>query len=615
MKKILISVLAVLLAIQMVGCASEPTISEITTDNGNGNTSTNTGSNTNPNSEEGTLPIVNPGDELNEQQKNSIAMLNYLAMLSQEINSSKNSRLFMEEAYASIINNIKPDKINEGTEARLSSLLDIIERYRMINVKRERLQYLYEKNQAKAIRSAIPNPVGLLSLTTSQDPIKLITSVAYMAIDAYSSYTTYTDELQEQYLQDGWELDDEEAENLHESRKATFLYMIEMVRDESLPGYFALNESSVDSFVKWKNNTNVEQRLQFLESDSAVKTYGYFSNYWLELSTSYYEHGDYKKCIEAFKKYENIEPDIFRKDYYLARAIPNVIASGKETMSDNEFVTFASDQLKKLIDNTEDEEWALKYYAAMIYIDIYRISQNKDYINKAYEITLNNINHLKEQQTKLNNEYLADVVEVKPGDNALKAEKNSIKDYNKSLKEKRKTEFPPIYEPLTLNLELLFSLADVIEISDQEKNRIENILHKEGALFLIDAVNNRFTFNPTSKHYNAEYDKDEFSVPVSAVNSDAYLKVTVTNDGETSTYTDWAISSVKRDGKTVSDFTAVYSSSDAKKQSWSENSTVRVEVFENKNSSEPYETFNFKVSKYKKRIWPLSNIVEFEQTN
>ena len=75
----------------------------------------------------------------------------------------------MEEAYASIINNIKPDRINEGTQARLESLLDIIERYRMIDVKRERLQYLYERNQAKAIKSALPNPISLLNVVASGD--------------------------------------------------------------------------------------------------------------------------------------------------------------------------------------------------------------------------------------------------------------------------------------------------------------------------------------------------------------------------------------------------------------------------------------------------------------
>ena len=89
-------------------------------------------------------------------QENSIAWLNYLAMLSQEINSSKNSKMFLEEAYAALINNTNPANVNELTESYLVSLLDNIEKYRMIAVKRERLQYIYDQNKAKAIREAIP---------------------------------------------------------------------------------------------------------------------------------------------------------------------------------------------------------------------------------------------------------------------------------------------------------------------------------------------------------------------------------------------------------------------------------------------------------------------------
>ena len=74
-------------------------------------------------------------------------MLNYLAVLSQEINDSKNSRMFLEEAYASLLNNTNPEKVNELTQSHLSSMLDTIEKYRMISVKRDRLQYIYDQKK------------------------------------------------------------------------------------------------------------------------------------------------------------------------------------------------------------------------------------------------------------------------------------------------------------------------------------------------------------------------------------------------------------------------------------------------------------------------------------
>lgn len=47
-----------------------------------------------------------PASALSDLQSNSITMLNYLSALTMEINVSKQSRLFLEEAYSSLINNI-----------------------------------------------------------------------------------------------------------------------------------------------------------------------------------------------------------------------------------------------------------------------------------------------------------------------------------------------------------------------------------------------------------------------------------------------------------------------------------------------------------------------------
>ena len=47
---------------------------------------------------------------LTDEQANAIAMLNYITVLTQGINASKNSRLYMEEAYSSLVNNTYPQR-------------------------------------------------------------------------------------------------------------------------------------------------------------------------------------------------------------------------------------------------------------------------------------------------------------------------------------------------------------------------------------------------------------------------------------------------------------------------------------------------------------------------
>ena len=172
---------------------------------------------------------------LDETQRNAIAMLNYITVLTQEINASKNSRLYMEQVYNMLVNNTYPNSVDNHTLSQLTGLLDTMENYRMVDVKRERLQYIYEQNQAQAIRAAIPSPLGLMSAVQSFRPAKFAAALAYMAIDSVTSYNFYTSEVDLEHLKDGWALNDEEAEILHSSRKGIFSYMINMVGEYDLP--------------------------------------------------------------------------------------------------------------------------------------------------------------------------------------------------------------------------------------------------------------------------------------------------------------------------------------------------------------------------------------------
>lgn len=569
--------------------------------------------------EEATEPVQPPFDttteeeELNEAQRNSIAMLNYLAVLSQEINDSKNSRMFLEEAYASLINNTNPEKINELTESHLSSLLDIIEKYRMIETKRNRLQYIYEQNKAKALKEAMPNPIGLLSAVNSFDLKRLAASAIYMAVDAYSSYQAYNTEIDQDFLKDGWALDDEEAENLHDSRKRAFMFMIEIVREDDLPGELALSESAVEKFVDWKNNTNNFQKIQFFESEES--TYQMFGNYWLTLADCYYENGDYEKCLSAMDKYERIQADIFRKDYYLAQELPKAIVAASKVYSSDEYVPIAKRYLDILLDNTESNEWSLRYFAAEVYLDLYAKTDDRTYIEKAYDIVLNNVNNLVSEQISMNKIYLEDVQDVPIPQDATKEEKKQIKDYNKSLKEQRKVELPPVYEPLVLNCDLLFALADELHIDKIEKDRIEGILRGDGdVLFLTEILENRYSFNPTAQSFDAKYNKATLVLPVAYVSENSVITVTVTNNGEATVYDDWKVKEVERTSDGVETYSVTYTSKKAAKQTWSADATVEVKIFMQDTTDEADVEINFKVSKYKDMSF-LPDTVEFEQVN
>lgn len=528
-------------------------------------------------------------DKLSDTQRNSISMLNYLTVLTKKINDSSNSRLYMENAYSSLLNNTYPNAVDSRTLVELTDLLDILESYRMINVKRERLDYIYEQNKAQALRAAIPSPLGLLSAAKSCSIPQLVGSLAYMAVDAYSSYTAYTEAADLEYLQSGWELDDQENTTLHNSRSATFTYMMDMVREYNLPGDLTLYENAVDDFVSWQNNTNVIQRIQFFESNESI--YSAFGPYWLTLAQSYYENGDYRKCLSAIDRYLNLDTRIFRKDYDYANTLPFAIAAASEVLKDSEYVEKASFYAEQILANCDQSEWSLRYLAAQTYIDLYGKTKDDGYLQKAYDIALNNVNCLVEEQREMNATYLSEIdkesipEEAKEKTEEAKKLKKEIEDYNKQLEIERKTALPPVYEALQMNCDLLFALAEELNISDSERTKVDGILHENGEnIFLVNTIDNKYRFENCVEETPVEeielkYEEDEIVIPAMFVSEDFDIQVTLTTGGEETVVSDWKIKEVSREENAELDtFSAVFTSESADDYEYSADTNVVLQI-------------------------------------
>lgn len=518
------------------------------------------------------------------EQMTALAMLNHLTVLTQETNDSRNSRLFMEQAYSELINNTYPNSVDSRTLSRLTRLLDTMEKYRMINIKRERLQYIYEQNQAQAIRSAIPNPLGMLTTVHALSPARLIASIAYMAVDAAASYESAKSAAELQYLRDGWQLDDEEAEELHQSRKDMFAHMVNIVNDYKFDGDLAMTEETVTEFSRWKNEENVVAKIQFLESNKS--TYQAYGGYWLTLAESYYNNGEFQKCIEAILTYESMAARIFRRDFEYARVLPLAIAASEQIHSPEEYAENGGRWADAIIANTKNEDWALRYFAAQTYISLYDKVGKETYLESAYNAALDNVTNLLHEQQDLNATYLAAVQEVTEPKGATNEKKEEVKKINSMLKETRKTELTPASEALLLNCDLLFAVADLLKIDDAEKIRVDAILHPKGArLFLNENVDNKYWFaaqtSPNADDIDITFGGTAMVLPVTLVNADAAIEVSVKekDSEEQVTITDWRLDKVERKEEgTVNTFGAFYLSDSARQHIWGPESDIVITV-------------------------------------
>lgn len=548
---------------------------------------------------------------LSSEQLNSVVMLNYLTVLTQRINASSNGVLVLDEVYDTLMENTNLNSIDKETQYYLNALTDTLSEYRMIEVKRERLKYIFMQNQAKALREAVPNPLGLLSAVQSFSMKKIVASIVYMAVDSITSYQNATNEAELEYLKDGWALDDAGAKVVHSSRQNLLNYMIDIAHNYQIPDELTLRASDIEEFVKDGSDRNLAMRIQFLEDNQ--ERYQMLGDYWIALVKSYYEKGEYTKCLEAVKRYEELHVGIFRKNTSYAQILPLAICSLEEVASEADYIEQAAKYVKQIEANINTKDWDLRYFAAQTYVNLYAKTKNDEFLNKAYTLVRTNVNTLVKEQQKMNNVFLSDVVEQPIDKDASKQEKKEIKQYNKMLKEMREKELPPVYEPLKLNCDLLFALAGQLDISDNEKAKIESILHQDGAaMFLTQPVDDLYKFVPTNSDTSkVSFDGKKINIPASLLTDSASIRVIVYG-GDSSVFTDWTLEEVEhKSGAEIDDIAAVYSSARIKKYEYTPDSTVMIEITPMANSD--CETINvqFKVESYKKIAFVTS--ISFSQ--
>ena len=579
--------------------------------------------------EEATQLVIPPQEEVNEmglteKQRNSFSMLYYLAITAEEIRISKDNRLILDDIYTSLLNDINPGAIDEITQDHLTNLRDIIKSYQNISIKRDRLQYIYNQNKAVAIRSAVPNPLAILSVTNSFNWKKLVASVVYTSVDSYNNYKGTNEAIDQEFLLSGWELDDEETETIQKNRERAFDYMVDIVQEYDLDGKMTLNEKAIETFAEICAIESVQQKVRRLESEE--ETYKLLGNYWLELADCYYETSQYRKCLNCVDKYNELATGIYRKDYNYVQILPEAIVAAQETYYGDAYISNIEAFADDIIENTSTEDWSIRYFVAQVYLDLYARTDDREYLEAAYNIAYDNVTILLEEQQTLNITYLEDVKELeieepdyrflteeekKEVKQEYKDEQKRLKAYNKAMKEKRKVELPPLYEPLILNCDLLFALAEEMHINNLEMKEIEDILQTDiNGVFLTKPINEQYSFSTSSSDYSINFSKDKIVIPVDLMATEAEIVVLVIDNNKTVTFDDCTVTKVEREKDTIESFYAYVSSDQMKDYEWTEDSKAIVKIINN-DEDNPL-IFRFKVAEYKAR-WPISDKVVFEK--
>ena len=235
--------------------------------------------------------------------------------------------------------------------------------------------------------------------------------------------------------------------------------------------------------------------------------------------------------------------------------------------------------------NSDIEDWELRYFMAQTYVDLYARTKRNEYLQQAYDICINSVNELKKVQHAQNAAYITPLKERKvdiPKD-ATKERKEELKEYNKMLDSEYKIQLPPAYEPLVLNCDLLFALANELHISDEERARIDKMLRDNGKqLFLSTPLDQKYLFAVEESKATEEigFDGKKLIIPACLMTGDYMIQVTVKDNGNTINYSDWTVEGIKRkEESNVDTYVVTCSSKEIKKQKYTRDSKVKVEIY------------------------------------
>ena len=524
---------------------------------------------------------------LSNDQLDKLAMLNYLSFLSTEIQESKNSKLYLEEVYDLLLNQLNPSTIDEVTNEKIQEMLDVIKSLRMTDVKRERLSYIYEQNKAQALSEAAPSPLTIMNIVQSTDYKKLIVSIAALAIDSYSSYHKYTSETNLKYLKDGWELDDEEYQTICELKEDNFNYMVKIAHQYNIPDKNILSQDDIKEYVEWENNDNNVGRIQFLENNQ--EKYELYADYWLLLSKSYYNNKNYKKCVSCINTFLSIQPNIFRYNTKLATSLTYVLAALDHVYKGSKLIERKKYYTKILYQKTRNSDYDLRYITALSCIDIANDTENdsKSLYNLAYKIELDNVNNRVQYQKELNATFLKEIALEEVPEGSTADTKKEIKQYNKALKAERKKELAPVDTTLLINTKLMLELASKLNKGKTTKKKINDILHNNGDnLFLTDTLDNKLWYK--SKKPNTTYNllkasltgKLSIVIPANYVCDKSSIVVSIKRGDKKIKIKNWKVKSVSRkEDYTIDQMKVAYTSQQTKNNSIKNGDTITVTLY------------------------------------
>lgn len=123
---------------------------------------------------------------------------------------------------------------------------------KLIDIQRERLEFLHEEKQKSALTALVPNAlsVATIAITTGlTNPLGAIIGIAGTTVSSITGYIDEKNQANLEYMQSQWQLNDQEMEVLLDLGKGIYSYKSQIASYLNIPVELTLSTEDLESFV------------------------------------------------------------------------------------------------------------------------------------------------------------------------------------------------------------------------------------------------------------------------------------------------------------------------------------------------------------------------------
>ena len=284
---------------------------------------------------------------------------------------------------------------------------DTLTELQINNLERDRLQYIYDREQqATLFSSLVPNALSIASVAYfSGFNLRSLIAIAGTALSSYSNYLTTKDQMELEYLQSNWNLDNEQKRMLDDLENSLYGYVCDIVVSLGMPRSEALSRDDLTSFIRACKEENPNRR--YIDLKRMESRLSRLPDYWRELSKATYELEEYDEALDYIGEYETMYVPIFFHDSEYAEAMMIKASCLIETRSFNESLAHELEAIAdKIQENISLEDWLSYFFCACLYQTIYDATSETQYAEAAFNCMYNVLSHMIEEYEQATADYL-----------------------------------------------------------------------------------------------------------------------------------------------------------------------------------------------------------------